>query len=308
MGAWIVALEGTRAGDLMALGLVLISALTHAIFGVISKGGVDPYLNRGAINVAYGTMALPFALFVLPLPTPGLWAVLGVSFVVHLIYELLQARAFSKGAFSLVYPVARGTGPLATSVLALAVFGETLKPPQWTGLLLLSAAIFGLAAVNYRDVRHDRAATSGFSAAIVAAIATGLMTAVFMNVDAHGTRMAADPFTFIAWFFVLGGVGTPVFAILRWRYLARGGHTLPQPGRLALRGLIGAVLAFATFGSMLVAMRLAKVGEIAALRETSIVFAAVLGVIFFRERLNRPRIILIGLIALAAMIVEFGGV
>ena len=122
MGSWIVSLEGTQAGEAAALVLVLLSAVSHAVFGVIFKGGVDPYINRGAINVAYSLMALPFALFVLPLPTPAIWGVLGVSFLVHLAYELFQARAFSKGAFTLVYPIARGTGPLATSLLALAVF------------------------------------------------------------------------------------------------------------------------------------------------------------------------------------------
>ncbi|MCC0016742.1 MAG: EamA family transporter [Rhodobiaceae bacterium] len=306
MGSWIVSLEGTPAGDIAALALVMLSAISHAVFGVIFKGGADPYLNRGAINVVYALMALPVALFALPMPTHAMWGVLAVSFVVHLAYELFQARAFSKGAFTLVYPVARGTGPLATSLLAFAVFSEVLRPAQWLGLMLLSGAIFGLAVVNYRSFPGDSAATRGVSAAIFAAVATGIMSAVFMNVDAHGTRMATDPFTFIAWFFILGAFGTPVFAVFRWRYLARAGRALPSLRALALRGLIGALVAYLTFGSMLVATRLAKLGEIAALRETSIAFAAVFGVIFFRERLDRPKLLLIALICAGAIVVQLG--
>ena len=307
MGSWIVSLEGTQAGEAAALVLVLLSAVSHAVFGVIFKGGVDPYINRGAINVAYSLMALPFALFVLPLPTPAIWGVLGVSFLVHLAYELFQARAFSKGAFTLVYPIARGTGPLATSLLALAVFSEQLHPMQWLGLLLLSGAIFGLALVNYRGFRHDNEATKGFSAAVLAALGTGIMLAVFMVIDAKGTRMAENPMTFIAWFFVLGVFGTPVISVLRWRHLKREGLPLPQPIGLAARGIIGALVALVTFGSMLVATRLAKLGEIASLRETAIIFAAIFSVIFFRERLDRPKLILIVLIAAGAIIVQVGG-
>lgn len=109
MGSWIVSLEGSPAGETLALVLVLVSAVTHAMFGVIFKGGVDPYINRGAINISYSIMALPVALFVLPMPSAQMWAVLACSFLAHVFYELLQARAYSKGAFTLVYPVARGT-------------------------------------------------------------------------------------------------------------------------------------------------------------------------------------------------------
>lgn len=212
MGSWIVSLEGSPAGETLALVLVLVSAVTHAMFGVIFKGGVDPYINRGAINISYSIMALPVALFVLPMPSAQMWAVLACSFLAHVFYELLQARAYSKGAFTLVYPVARGTGPIATALLAYAVLSEHLEPLQWLGLLVLSGAIFSLALVNLRDLRADRDASRGVAAAVIAAIATGCVAAVFMNIDAHGTRMGTNPLTFVTWFFVLGAFSAPVFA------------------------------------------------------------------------------------------------
>lgn len=172
---------------------------------------------------------------------------------------------------------------------------------------MLSGAIFSLALVNLRDLRADRDASRGVAAAVIAAIATGCVAAVFMNIDAHGTRMGTNPLTFVTWFFVLGAFSAPVFAAARWRYRVRAGLELPSVRELAWRGIGGAAIALVTFGAMMVATRLAKLGEIVALRETSIVFGAVLGVIFFGERLNAPRIVLIALIAASAMFVQLAG-
>ncbi|MFN0264863.1 EamA family transporter [Tepidamorphus sp. 3E244] len=307
MSSWITSFEGTPAAETLAFVLVLLSAASHAVFGIIFKGGIDTYINRGAINVCYSLIVLPFALFVLPWPSHEMWIVLSWSFLAHMIYELLQARAYSMGAFTLVYPVARGTGPIATALLAFVAFSEHLTLLQWLALFALSGAIFSLAFVNLRDMRADAAASRGMTAALIAAVATGAMSAVFMNIDALGTRMGEDPLTFVAWFFVLGMFSTPIFALARWRYRARNGLPLPTLKALAIRGFLGAVVALTTFGAMMVATRLAKLGEIVALRETSIAFAAILGVLFFGERLNGARIVLIALIAASAMAVQLAG-
>ena len=76
MGELVVSLSGTDAGEALALALIMLSAVAHAVFGAINKGGVDPFINRGAINICYGLMTLPFALFVVPWPTPWIWACL----------------------------------------------------------------------------------------------------------------------------------------------------------------------------------------------------------------------------------------
>ena len=138
MAEIFVSMAGTEEGEVLAFFLALMSALAHAIFAAVNKGGVDPYLNRGAINVAYSIMAAPFALFVFPLPEGFLVHVLLLSFLLHIAYEWLQAGAFSKGAFTLVYPIARGIGPLVTALFAVIIFNEALGLQQWLGLLLLS--------------------------------------------------------------------------------------------------------------------------------------------------------------------------
>jgi drug/metabolite transporter (DMT)-like permease len=305
MGELIVGLAGTPGGDALAFALALLSALAHAIFGAINKGGRDPYLNRGAINLAYGLMAAPFALFVFPLPDARLWTILGAVYLVHILYEWLQARSYEMGGFTVVYPLARGTGPLVTTVAAGLIFGEVFTWGQWAGLLLLSGAIYALAWANLRALGiADLAAASRLRSAIAAALATGVMISVYTTLDAYGIRAAADPFTFLAWFFTLGGMGFPLVAAARWRRLAPADR--PEPAELAVRGFFGALIAFLSFGAVMLATRIGHVGEAAAIRETSIVFATAIGVLIFRERIDALRLGLILLIALGAVLIKIG--
>jgi drug/metabolite transporter (DMT)-like permease len=303
MGDLVVSLAGTPAGEALAFALAMLSALAHAVFGAINKGGRDPVLNRGAINVAYALLALPVALFVLPWPTPRLWAVLGGVFAIHLLFEWLQARSFAIGGFTVVYPIARGTGPLIIALASGTVFGESFGPGQWAGLILLTSAIYALAWANMRALgMADAAAARQLRTAILTAVATGAMIAVYTLYDAWGIRQAEDPFTFIAWFFVSGAFGLPVVAVLRWRRLAPAAR--PPLGELALRGVFGALIAILSFGGIMLATRLGAVAEVAALRETSIVFATALGVLIFHERIDALRLALIGLIVAGAIIIK----
>jgi drug/metabolite transporter (DMT)-like permease len=299
MGEAIVAMAGTPAGQRLALALLLVSALAHATFGAINKGGGDPYINRGAINLTYGLIALPIALLIVPWPSTAVWWALGAAFIVHLVYEYLLATAFKMGDFSLVYPIARGMGPLAGLVLAALVFGERFTALQWIGGLVLSAGIFGLAGANIRARALVGSQLSRLKGAISAALATGIMVAVYTVVDAYGMRVAENPFTFLVWFFVVNGTGFPLIAVWHWRRVA----VKPSLKALAIRGLIGALIAYVSFGSIMIATRLDSVGKAVALRETSIVFAAAIGVLVFRERIDRLRIVLIGLITLGAVMV-----
>lgn len=301
MGEIIVSMAGTPEGEVLALFLALMSALAHAIFAAVNKGGIDPYLNRGAINVAYGIMAAPFALFVVPWPQGELIPILFVSFLLHLAYEWFQAGAFSRGSFTLVYPIGRGIGPVVTALLALFVFSETLIWSQWFGLFLLSGAIFSLALVNLGESNLDQEARRGLVISITLAVSAGVFIALYTTVDAYGIRLAADPFTFLAWFFFLGGFGFPFVSFARWRKL----KDKPEIQPLVIRGIFGALIAFFSFGTLMLATRIGKVSEAAALRETSIIFATGIGVLFFHEKVDLKRMIVIALIAVGAILIEF---
>ncbi|QBF32728.1 EamA family transporter [Thalassococcus sp. S3] len=300
MSDWLISLEGTEAGHRAALLLALLAALLHAVFGALQKGRHDPWLSRGAIDASYATMAAPFALFVVPWPEPHMWPIFAGVFVIHVIYKVLQAMAYTRGAYTVVYPVVRGMGPLFTVIGAYWLFGETFTLTQWLGVGVLLSGIFGLAIYNMMFLETER---ETLKSALALAALTGLFVALYTTYDAYGIRATADPFTFLAWFFMIDGLFMPPIAYLRWRRMAHP----PAPLPLMARGIVGGVVAFFSFGSVMLATRLDKVGEAAVLRETSTVFAAVIGWVFLKETVGPRRVALMALIALGAVIVEMGG-
>lgn len=299
MSAFLQSIEGTGAGHDAALALALLAAILHAFFGALQKGRHDPWLSRAAIDASYGLIAAPFALFVVPWPEPHMWPIFAGAFVIHAVYKVLQAMTYTRGAFTVVYPVVRGTGPFFTVIGAGVVFGEHFAPGQWAGLALLVAGILGLAAWNLRHVTVDRA-TMG--PALGLAVATGALVAAYTTYDAYGIRATADPFTFLAWFFMLDGIFIPLLTQARWRQLPAA-----EIGALVKRGVLGAFVAYFSFGSIMLATRLDKVGEAAVLRETSTVFAALIGWLVLGEKVGPARAGLMALIAIGAVIMEWAG-
>jgi drug/metabolite transporter (DMT)-like permease len=250
--------------------------------------------------MSYGIMAAPVALFVVPWPQPHMWAIFAGAWAIHLVYKLLQAWAYTKGAYTVVYPVVRGTGPLFTVVGAYFLFSEVFTATQWIGVGVLLSGIFGLAIYNMLYLQAER---ETLALALGLAFMTGLFVALYTTYDAYGIRAAQDPFTFLAWFFMIDGAVMPFIAAWRWRRMA----SRPRPGPLAIRGIFGGFVAFLSFGSVMMAPRLDIVGEAAVLRETSTVFAALIGWLVLKETVGPRRIALMALIALGAVIVEFGG-
>lgn len=300
LAEWVISIEGTVTGERVALALALTSAMAHAAFGALQKWrDADPWLIRGAIDIWYFAITLPVALFVFPLPDRELVPVLAGVFVIHTIYKTLLAGAYQRGAFTVVYPVVRGTSPLATVIFAGLVFGETFRLGQWGGVLLLSLSIMALAAFNLRRISLQR---ETLVKALLLALATGICTAGYTTYDAWGIRLAENPFAFLVWFFVVDGFMFPIIAVIRRRRMA----SPPPIAPLLKRGFVGALIALVSFGCVMMATRLDKVGEAAALRETSVVFAALFGWIVLKEEVGWLRAGLMALIGLGAVLVEFG--
>ncbi len=300
MTEWFLSIEGTDTGHRAAITLALLAAVLHAIFGALQKGRHDPWLSRGAIDICYAAMALPFVLFVVPLPEPHMWSIFAIAILIHIGYKIAQAHTYTMGAYTVVYPVVRGTGPVFTVIGAFLLFGEVFSLIQWLGVLVLVSGIFGLAAFNLRTVRLNR---DTLVPALWMAVLTGVFVALYTTYDAFGIRATADPFTFLAWFFLLDGIVLPIMAYRRWRVM----DARPTLGPLFARGVIGAVVAIFSFGSILMATRLDNVGQAAVLRETSVVFAALIGWLLLKERVGPQQLALMTLIAAGAVIVELGG-
>jgi drug/metabolite transporter (DMT)-like permease len=299
LSSWLISIAGTPAGRELALALALMAAVLHALFGALQKGRHDPWTSRAAIDACYCVIAAPFALFVVPWPEPHMWAIFAGAFVIHVVYKVLQAMTYTRGAYTVVYPVVRGTGPLFTVLGAGLVFGEVYAPLQWAGVALLTAGILGLAGYNLRTVTVDR---DTLWPALAFAVATGLFVAIYTTYDAWGIRATADPFTFLAWFFMIDGIFMPIVTHRRWRALPRA-----EFAPLLKRGVLGAFVAFFSFGAIMLATRLDKVGEAAVLRETSTVFAALIAYMVFGEKVGKIRFALMAMIALGAVTMEFAG-
>ncbi|MCF7700986.1 DMT family transporter [Loktanella sp. M215] len=300
MGDWLVGIAGTPEGARLATLLALLSAVSHAAFGALQKGRHDPWLSRGSIDAWLIVISAPVALFLVPWPTGQIAVLLAGALVIHFGFKVTMALAYERAAYTVVYPVVRGTGPLVTVLAASVIFHEHFTAVQWLGVLCLSGGILLLAWVNLRENKIDPAM---MQIGLLWAVAGGVIVAVYTTYDAYGIRQAADPFTFLAWFFVITVIDFPVLAVIRYR----GMDDPPALGPLLLRGLAGSFIAWLSFGGVMLATRLDKVGEAAVLRETSTVFAALIGWFFLGEHVGKRRAALMGLVALGAVIVEMGG-
>ena len=295
----ILSLEGTEYAPLVASCLAILAAILHASLSALQKGRHDPWLARGAIDFSYFMIALPLALFVLPWPEPELWPLFIGVFVIHTGYKLLQAMAFVRGNYTVVYPVIRGSGPIFAILAAYLVFDERFTHTQWIGVGVLLGGIFGLALYNFKYLEKTR---DTLPLALFLAVCTGVFVALYTAYDAWAIRIAQNPISFVVWFFVVDGIALPPFVLRRYLKMANR----PALAPLMLKGAFGGVIAFMSFGSIMLATRLDKVGEAAILRETSTVFAALIGWYCLKGPVGPFRSALMAVIALGAVIVEFG--
>lgn len=300
MGDWLVSIAGTPEGARLATILALVSALAHAVFGALQKGRYDPWLTRGAIDSWLAVLSAPIALFVVPWPTATTAVILIGAIVVHFAYKVTMALAYERAAYTVVYPVVRGTGPLVTVIAASLFFGEHFTAVQWLGVGCLSGGILLLALRNLSEEKVDPHA---LRIGLIWAVTGGVLVAVYTTYDAYGIRQTPDPFTFLAWFFFVTALDFPALAAWRYRRMA----VQPVLGPLVWRGLAGALIAWVSFGGVMLATRLDSVGEAAVLRETSTVFAALIGWFILGEKVGPRRLFLMALVALGAVIVEMGG-
>ncbi|MFG2643645.1 EamA family transporter [Streptomyces sp. NPDC048370] len=268
----------------LVVAAVLLAAVTHAAWNAMAHTIRDQLLSFTLISGG-GALIGGAAAFFVPLPAAGAWPYLSASAVLHVGYMVLLMRSFTLGDFGQMYPIARGTAPLAVTLLAAVFVDEIPGGRQLTGVAVACAGLTGLALWGIRG--------SGRRpnwAALLAAGATGLAIAGYTVVDGVGVRASGTPLGYIAWLMVLEGVAIPAYAL--W---TRRGALLPQLRPHAVRGLCGAALSVCAYGLVLWAQTRAPLAPIAALRESSIIVGAAIGAVFFKERFGAPRMAAAGL-------------
>lgn len=280
--------------DLLPIGLGLFSAVTLAVANVTVKRGGDILAGRVMMALSAAFILIPFA-FVVPLPTPELWGALAIGLVAHLFYQTCMIRALHRGDLSLVFPIMRGFAPVLTALTALLFLGETLPLIAVFGLLLATAAViyFGMPAGGEKLRSHpDRSA-------LLWAFGTAIGIALYSVADARGVRLADNPFTYIVWLFILDPIGVTAAGIV-----TRGPAILNIFKTHWHYGLIAGVLSTLSFGSALLAMDMTEVARVAALRETAVVFAALLAWWFLKEGFGLRRTIAATILAVGLVLLQ----
>jgi len=270
---------------------VLLAALLHASWNAMIKGGGDVLHDTAGIVVGAMLIGLPFV-FVVPLPVAAAWPFIFASVTVHLAYYWLMVSAYRAGDLSLVYPLMRGVAPLLTAVAGIAVFGEMPAPVAWFGMLLISAGVF---ALGYRALGHAPS-----RAAVAFALANAAVIALYTLIDGQGARVSGNAWSYIVWLFVLDGIP---FSL--WMLATRRASFIAHLRSRSRRALVGGGLSAAAYSISVWAMTQAPVALVASLRETSVLFATLIGARMLRERLSPRRwtgviAVVVGVVALKA--------
>jgi len=253
---------------------VLAAAVTHATWNAIAHGIKDQTLAFALIGVGGTVVSVPLVI-IAAMPRSASWPYLLASVAIHVFYNLLLMQCYRLGEFSQVYPLARGVSPLVVTILAAVFVHEHLAFFQIAGVAVVSA---GLAFLVFGGRRPGRGA-------FLAAVGTGLTIAAYTTVDGVGVRLSHSPVGYIGWLIMLESLCVPLFALVRRREVL-----LKQPPRILLSGLVAGALSVLAYGLVLWAQTKGALAPIAALRETSVIFGAIIGTLVFREPFGRSRI------------------
>ncbi len=257
---------------------VLFAAACHAGWNALIKVGLDPLSTTTLISIGSGLVALAFSPLV-GFPAWAAWPWLIASVVIHLVYFASLIETYRTGDLGQVYPIARGAAPLMTATVTTLFVGETLSVIGWTGIFALVAGVLLLSARGGRDLAKVDRRAIGF------AFFTALTVCAYSVVDGIGGRASANPNAYSAWLFVGIAVVMLPYALYR-----DGRDVLPAMRQYWQRGVAGGALQFLSYGIAIWAMTAAPIAVVATLRETSVLFGAVIAVVVLKEPLRAVRI------------------
>ncbi|MFN4004317.1 MAG: EamA family transporter [Hylemonella sp.] len=273
--------------------VVLGSALLHAGWNALVRASADKFL--ASLHVVGG--AGVFALLLLPwLPAPhaASWPWALASGLIHVVYFSLVARAYRGAALALAYPLMRGTAPVLTALAAALWLGEWLGAAGWLAVALVCAGVLSLAAAS-RRLGH------GGADAARAALANAAVIALYTLVDGQGVRAAGHALAYTAWVFLITAV---LLLAVAWQ---RRGAAALRPTAAALRTTtVGGAGTLGAYALVLWAMTQAPIALVAALRESAIVMAMLIGWVVLRERPTRAQWLAALLVGCGAALMRLG--
>jgi drug/metabolite transporter (DMT)-like permease len=272
------------------LAAVLGAAVLHALWNSLVKSAPDKFLSSAIVAIWCGVAALAAAL-VLPRPTPATYPFIVASAIIHIVYFLLVGLLYRTADLSVAYPIMRGLAPLIAALIAFAALGERPAPIAELGVATLVAGVLTMGASGLAHGRINRRT-------LIVALVNSAVIAVYSVIDGQGARLsgngAAFAFAYNSWADALTAIAyLPIILGLRGRgALAAFAKDWP-------RGIVGGLAAFVGYAIVVWAMTRAPISAVAALRETSVVFAAIIGVVALREPFHAHR-------AIAALVILAG--
>jgi drug/metabolite transporter (DMT)-like permease len=271
---------------------VLISALLHASWNAIVRVNGDR-LGVVTLLATFSALIAAPGLFLLPAPAREAWPWLIASVLLHVGYNVFLVNAYAHGELGKVYPLARGTAPLITLIVSLAFIGEPVGTANILGVVTLGVGIIAL--TFDQGIRVLMRAPKG----VVYALATSLFIGSYTISDGLGARASGDPLGYTAWVFAFDGAPLLIYAlIVRGRGIQR---MLVEQWR---PGLMAGALSLGAYAIVIWAMTVAPIALVAALRETSVVFAVMIGVVFLGERLTPARAICVAVVLAGLMLMR----
>ncbi|WP_275287788.1 EamA family transporter [Halomonas elongata] len=273
---------------------VLASALMHASWNALVKVGLDRLLSISLIQVGCAIIALVGVAFV-PFPHADAWPWLAASVILHIGYNVFLARAYRVGDLGQIYPIARGCAPLLVTLIGIGLLSDHPSSLGYAGIGLLVLGILCMAFPGGGQ-RHRLE-----HASLINALMTSMFIAGYTLTDGSGARANGDALGYVIWLFLLNG-----FAMLLVLVALNGTRALPQLGHHWRIGLMGGALSLGAYGVTIWAMTMAPIALVAALRETSVLFAIAIGVIWLKEPLRRERLLAGGLILAGVALTHWG--
>ena len=289
----------TLALTLPVTAAVLFGALLHASWNALIKSATDKSLDTALIHVMGAVVALPLLLLA-GLPPPSSLPYLAASVIIHIGYYIALAGAYKHGDLGLTYPIMRGLAPLLVAIASGIVIGEALSLPGWLGVLGISGGVLllGLSRAAFANSAHR--AALGF------ALSNAVIIAVYTVVDGLGVRVAVEhggtALQYVSALFLIDGIPYFIFVMSQRKAQQRVAAWAYMRKRWPL-ALMGTLASLGSYGIALWAMTQAPVATVAALREVSVLFAALLGALLLKEAFGLQRgagtlLIVVGIAAL----------
>ena len=255
---------------------VLAAAILHAAWNALLKASPDKDLASIGQAIARGVIALLLVPFVAG-PAPASWPWIVASVIVHIAYFWLLAGAYRWGDLSFSYPIMRGGAPAIVAIVGVVLFSEYLPWAETAAVVLICVAVLAFAG-------GPRGAAATQRRALAFALGNAMVIACYTLIDARGVRLSGAPVGYALWFFLGNSVVQLSIGVG-----GRGRETFRYLRRHAAQAALGGLFTIGAYGTALWAMTQAPVALVAALRETSVVFAALIGALFLGEPLTRRR-------------------